>query len=101
MLCCGRGGKSNDKLNADSSHTNMLVIFVNYSINFSLTTKMNHNEIKKKNLSLSRLTLRWTGNMLGVAPAFDPMSAAPNYIYIYIYIISSLLFPYVFVSCSQ
>lgn len=46
MLCCGRGGKSNDKLNADSSHTNMLVIFVNYSINFSLTTKMNHNEIK-------------------------------------------------------
>lgn len=47
MLCCGRGEKSNDKLNADSSHTNMLVIFVNYSINFSLTTKMNHNEIKK------------------------------------------------------
>lgn len=47
-VAVGGGGESNDKLNADSSHTNMLVIFVNYSINFSLTTKMNHNEIKKK-----------------------------------------------------
>lgn len=93
------GGKSNDKLNADSSHTNMLVIFVNYSINFSLTTKMNHNEIKKKSLSFPfDAAMDWQHARRG--PCLRPNVSRPK-LYIYIYIISSLLFPYVFVSCSQ
>lgn len=83
MLWCGRGGKSNDKLNADSSHTNMLVIFVNYSINFSLTTKMNHNEIKKK-ISLFPV---WRCDGLATCSAWPLPSTQcqpPQIIYIYI-----------------
>lgn len=89
----GGGGESNDKVNADSSHTNMLVIFVNYSKNFSLTTKMNHNEIKKSLSFKFDSAMDWQHARRG--PCLLPNVSRPK-----LYM-PSLLFPYVFVSCSK